>query len=467
MVTTTLSSDRRRADERAFLGGGGPEVLREAELRSTIPELVGRLTALTVADISSRDLVTAVAGWQRVIGAAVAAQAAALVELEQRGGVVAQFLDDEVACALGTTRLAVQVLRGRARWLHEHPAVREGLAAGLLDVRKVDALADGTQTAPPAVARRVVGAALARLRDAEDRSEVVTVPALRRLVRRLLAAEQPPAGEDAVGLRRADRYVTTSWADPAMAWVRALLPAEDAAAMMSVLDAVADRDLHPGDARTGDQRRADAFADVFLQVLDSGALPDGRPLPRRHGRRASIQVTVAATTLAGLDEQPGELAGFGPVPAAVARELAQDATWRRLLTDPATGAVVETGTVSYRPGADLTRTVVARDVTCVFPGCRRPAERCDLDHVVPFDPRRPAADQTTADNLQVLCRTHHRAKTHGRWSVRRDRETGTIHWRSSLGHDYVRRPTQVVHVDEPALHRHRLPRPPEVPPPPF
>ena len=246
-----------------------------------------------------------------------------------------------------------------------------------------------------------------------------------------------------------------------------LLPAEDAAAMMSVLDAVADRDLHPGDARTGDQRRADAFADVFLQVLDSGALPDGRPLPRRHGRRATIQVTVAATTLAGLDEQPGELAGFGPVPAAVARELAQDATWRRLLTDPASGVVVETGAVSYRPGADLTRTVVARDVTCVFPGCRRPAERCDLDHVVPFDPRRPAADQTTADNLQALCRTHHRAKTHGRWSVRRDRETGTIHWRSPLGHDYVRRPTQVVHVDEPALHRHRLPRPPDVPPPPF
>ncbi|WP_147572895.1 HNH endonuclease signature motif containing protein [Cellulomonas massiliensis] len=466
-TTSVLSRDVREADGRVFLGGGGRDVLPEV-VEAPVPGLVRRLTELPVADVSSRDLVTAVAGWQRVIGAAMAAQAAALVELERRGGVVAQFLDDEVACALGTTRLAVQVLRGRARWLDEHPRVHDALASGLLDVRKVDALADGTQAATTAVARRVVDGALERLREAHARQEVVTVPALRRLVRRLLAAEEPPAAAEAVGLRRADRHVTTTWADPSMASVRALLPAEHAAAMMSVLDAVADRDLHRGDPRTGDQRRADAFADVFLQVLDAGVLPDGRPLPRRQGRRASIQVTVAASTLAGLDDRPGELAGLGPVPASVARELAQDGTWRRLLTDPATGAVMETGRVTYRPGADVTRTVVARDVTCVFPGCRRPAERCDLDHVEPFDPRRPAEDQTTADNLQALCRTHHRAKTHGRWSVRRDRATGAIHWRSPLGHDYVRRPTQVVHVDEPALHRRPPPRPPgDEPPPPF
>jgi hypothetical protein len=312
-----------------------------------------------------------------------------------------------------------------------------------------------------------VDAALDRLNSAQERAEVVTVPALRRLVRRLVAAEQPAVTAEEVEVCRRDRHVTTTWANASMAWVRALLPAEHATAMMSVLDAVADRDLHPGDPRTGDQRRADAFADVFLQVIDSGVLPDGRPLPRRQGRRASIQVTVAASTLAGLDQRPGELAGFGPVPASVARELAQDGTWRRLLTDPATGVVVETGRVTYRPGADLTRTVVARDVTCVFPGCRRPAERCDLDHVEPFDPRRPAEEQTTADNLQALCRTHHRAKTHGRWSVRRDHRTGVVHWRSPLGHDYARHPNQVVHVDEPALGRHRLPRPPDPPPPPF
>lgn len=59
----------------------------------------------------------------------------------------------------------------------------------------------------------------------------------------------------------------------------------------------------------------------------------------------------------------------------------------------------------YRPGSRLSRFVQARDRTCVFPGCRRPARRTDLDHRIPW-PR----GSTSADNLQCLCRHHHRAK---------------------------------------------------------
>lgn len=88
----------------------------------------------------------------------------------------------------------------------------------------------------------------------------------------------------------------------------------------------------------------------------------------------------------------------------------------------------------YRPGTRLSRFVQARDRTCVFPGCRRPARRSDLDHRVPW-PR----GSTSADNLQCLCRHHHRAKhavftvlagadgtvvwiTRGRWVFRRQRQ---------------------------------------------
>jgi hypothetical protein len=58
-------------------------------------------------------------------------------------------------------------------------------------------------------------------------------------------------------------------------------------------------------------------------------------LPREHGLRPSVQVIVALSTLLGLDEQPGELAGSGPIPAAVARRIAADETGtrRRLLPD--------------------------------------------------------------------------------------------------------------------------------------
>lgn len=60
------------------------------------------------------------------------------------------------------------------------------------------------------------------------------------------------------------------------------------------------------------------------------------------GVRPNVHVTVAATTLLGLDDEPAELGGYGPIPASVARELAQEGTWRRILTDPTTGTVVET-----------------------------------------------------------------------------------------------------------------------------
>jgi hypothetical protein len=39
-----------------------------------------------------------------------------------------------------------------------------------------------------------------------------------------------------------------------------------------------------------------------------------------------VQVTVAATTLLKVDDQHGELAGHGPIPAQVARQTAADPT---------------------------------------------------------------------------------------------------------------------------------------------
>ncbi|HEV7203412.1 MAG TPA: hypothetical protein VGN18_02315 [Jatrophihabitans sp.] len=60
----------------------------------------------------------------------------------------------------------------------------------------------------------------------------------------------------------------------------------------------------------------------------------------------------------------------GPVPAEVARRLADDPanTWRRLLTDPS-GQVLETSPNHELPTA-MARFVKDRDTTCRFPGCR-------------------------------------------------------------------------------------------------
>jgi hypothetical protein len=153
----------------------------------------------------------------------------------------------------------------------------------------------------------------------------------------------------------------------------------------------------------------------------------------RRGRGGpEIRVTVAAGTLLGLDEQPGELAGYGPIDADTVRRIAadSDATWRRILTDPVSGTLLDYGTKVYRPPESLAQHVIARDQVCRFPGCRQPAEHCDLDHGIPY-PHGP----TCAANLIPLCRHHHRAKTIGGWRWRGESD-GTVTWTAPTGHQY-------------------------------
>jgi Domain of unknown function (DUF222) len=166
-----------------------------------------------------------------------------------------------------------------------------------------------------------------------------------------------------------------------------------------------------------------------------------------------VQVTVAASTLLRLDDQPAELAGHGPIPAEVARQLAADptGTWRRILTDPGTGTVLDVGHRSYRPPRPLARLLTARDVTCRFPGCRRPSRRCDLDHVTPW-PIGP----TAASNLISLCRHHHRLKHASRWTVTTD-HTGTVVWTAPTGRSYSTRPPPLADPVPPAGQRHAVP----------
>ena len=102
-----------------------------------------------------------------------------------------------------------------------------------------------------------------------------------------------------------------------------------------------------------------------------------------------------------------------------------------------------------------------RDRTCTFPGCRQPGHRCDLDHRDPFDPDRPADDQTCAANLHCLCRHHHEAKTKGLWKVGHDPTTGTTWWTSPMGITHAR------HARPPLTPTPPEPPDPDPDPPPF
>ncbi len=184
--------------------------------------------------------------------------------------------------------------------------------------------------------------------------------------------------------------------------------------------------------------------------------PDPRRLPARTPpgptRRAETQlhvqvrVTVPLDVLTGHSEHPAELAGYGPIPASTARELAADpdSTWQRLITDPVTGALLDHGTTRYRPPTALREHVNARHQTCQFPGCRTPAHRCDLDHNVPYDPD-TGMGPTSAANLGPKCRPHHRLKGMPGWEVHQYPD-GTIVWHTPSGHTYTVEPRPLTSV---------------------
>jgi hypothetical protein len=188
-------------------------------------------------------------------------------------------------------------------------------------------------------------------------------------------------------------------------------------------------------------------------------------LPTQHGRRPAVQVSVALSTLLGLDEQPGDLAGYGPIPASIARHLAADptGTWRRLLTDEH-GRLLDYGRTTYRPPTDLSDFVIARDRTCQFPNCNRPAGSCELDH-------RRAWTQggtTSADNIDALCSRHHHTKHDAAWRTHREPDGATT-WTSPTGHHYRKPPDTypIDHTRQPSRETDQNPEIDTVDPPPF
>jgi hypothetical protein len=169
---------------------------------------------------------------------------------------------------------------------------------------------------------------------------------------------------------------------------------------------------------------------VFARVLGDPSLPEA------HGQLPAIQVTVSLDALLGCDEQAAELQGYGPITAAVARRIASDetGTWRRLVTDDA-GQLLDYGRHTYRPPANLTDHVIARDKSCAFPGCRRAARLCDLDHGEAWCDGGP----TSSENVTAPCARHHNAEHDAGWRVKRQ-PIGAIAWTSPTGHTYIRPP---------------------------
>ncbi|MBV9141971.1 MAG: DUF222 domain-containing protein [Pseudonocardiales bacterium] len=333
---------------------------------------------------------------------------------------------------------------------------------------------------------------------------------LRAATRRAVLTADAAAARKRAERARRERGVRM-WPEPeGMATLSAYLPAEDAVGVFAVLDEYARHSAVPGDERSMEARRGDALVDLVLNPTGyasestrtarehTAQEPSGRqntpdpssagastprasghardhtptgPVPDsagcrctcgqcRRGGGVDIRVTIPYTALLGADELPGELAGYGPIPAAVARDLAAGGTWRRTLTDPASGRPVDYGTTRYRPPTHLAGLVITRDQTCQFPGCRVPAHRCDLDHGVAYDPA-TGTGSTSDTNLGPKCRRHHQVKQTPGWSVTQHPD-GCTTWITPSGHQYHSQPPPLT--DPEPLTTHPTPDPDQPPP---
>ncbi|SHE24389.1 hnh endonuclease [Actinomyces glycerinitolerans] len=218
-------------------------------------------------------------------------------------------------------------------------------------------------------------------------------------------------------------------------------------------------DDHTGGAPPGGEDGSRGASGMSLPTGSGGSAPaavdgietpvvvDGSSAPAAHGRSQST------TNGAGLYAGGGDALPLGtaptaevvigrnraPIPAATARALALGGVWRRLVTDPLSGAVVDLGRSHYRPPAALRDLVQARDQACTFPGCTVPAARCDIDHVISW----AEGGTTSLNNLTCLCQAHHRLKHTPGWTLTRQDDDALL-WTTPSGARYRRAPEGTV-----------------------
>ena len=366
----------------------------------------------------------------------------------------------ELACALRVPETTLTRRLARTAALAAFPRFREANAAGLVSSWHCDVMLDifgsvSDESALAAADEAMIGRAL------------VSTPSELRVPARRWRARHLPTTMDERRRNLADRDVTLVAADDDLCLLSALLPAVEAMAIYHRLTDLAAAVQGPDEERTLGQLRADVLCDLLLDAQDpaGGGLADDEPadtvvaaaevghVPRCRlpnglaGIRPTVVLTVPVLSLLGHGEEPADLEGFGPIDIETARQLAAQAlSFIRVLTDPQTGAVLSVGRDRYRVPADLKTALMVRDATCRFPGCRRRAARCDLDHSTAWQD----GGCTELGNLAHLCRKHHRLKHEAGWTVTHD-GGGILTWTSPVGRVYRTEPATAVWPPRPAL----------------
>lgn len=390
--------------------------------------LAAMLSSIEVADLSGYDRVVVLRAHQKMVNHHQARLYEAMASIEDHcadlfdGDTEIAYLaaSAEIRCALNLTRRAADQELDLAQTLRQRlPNVWDTLVEGTLDVRRVRTITEGTDHLSAETAREVVDLIL------EPAAGWTTGQIAARL-RKLCIQADPEEAKDRYEDAVDGRHIELRPNEAGTANLGGYdLPPDQAARVMSRINRIAESLRVDGETRTIDQLRAD----VFLDLLDGGKLA-------MTGKRGIVDLHVDLETLTRLSKHPGDLAGYGPVIADIARQVAesrQRQQWRWRVTNQ-TGEIIDHGITRRRPTATQRRHVEIHHPTCVAIGCRAPATASDMDHTQPW----AQAGPTRTTNLNPVCAHDHYVRHQAGWTYQRAANGDHI-WTSRLGHTYRRR----------------------------
>lgn len=391
------------------------------------PELGAILSAIDREKLSGYDLVVFLRARQRQINHDQAQLYADMAEVahradpsHQRSIEILEYASDEIRAALNLTRKAAEADLSFAIEIRERlPRVWDVMSSGELDLRRARTIWHQTRHLSQTEARRVVDAII-------DTAPELTSGQLRVRIQKLCINLDPDEAKTRYESSVEERRVHSE-ANPegtANVYGTNMAPHLVGRAMRRI-NRIAKGLKAAGDDRTLDQIRAD----VFLDLLNGKDHRD---------TAGGVVIRVDLATLVELDNKAGEIPGYGPVIADIARQVGAEqinGEWRWTVCHPDTGAILADGTTRRRPTAAQRRHVEARDETCIFPGCLMPATDCDLDHTEEWHD----GGQTLVDNTPPACKHDHMVRHNGGWRYRRLPD-GRFEWISRLGHRYTNKP---------------------------
>ena len=406
-------------------GVGSPTIDQLLNL-SPGPDMAGLLATISKEELSAADRVRLMQAHQKMVSYYQAELYSDMVALWQHDqsdedlGEHFAFVVSELRAALHLTRRAAETELGTAIDLTERaPLIGDSLRRGEIDLRRAKVFGYATLHLADDIRRVVIEQTIGDAR-------YLTGGQLQALLRKHCIEVDPEDAQRRYEKLVADRRVISdSDPDGTASLLGIDLPPERVQAAMDYITSLANSLAGANDHRTLDQLRADIFLDLL----------GGHPLAKGSRGKGMVDIHVDLATLAGLANDPGELGGYGPVVADIARQVAQaqpESQWRYAVTDPENGEIIGEGVVRRRPLAAQRRQVEHRNPRCIFPGCRMPARQCDLDH----RKRWIEAKETKTENLVPLCRHDHWVRHRAGWEHKPLPDNDHL-WTSPLGLQYT------------------------------